>query len=208
MPRELRSLVPFELAAVIAAALVPLPVPVAVPLLVLASISLWLRGRSWAELVNGPAVYAAIGGAAGLVALVLALVAATPLLEAITDQAVQWSMYPFARGSGGQAVMVAIVVGISAIASELVLRGWIVERVLELRGHRVLAIVIGALAEAVIAEVVLANGDLATRLGAAVFGLGLGWMYVAGGRSIVAPLCARLVFSLGALALEAARVIG
>jgi hypothetical protein len=203
MARELRNLVPFELAAIIAAALVSLPVPVAVPLLVLASISLWLRGRSWAELVKGPAMYAAIGGAAGLLALALALLAATPLVEVITDQAVQWSMYPFARGSGGQAVMVAIVVGISAIASELVLRGWIVERVFEVRGHRVLAIVIGALAEAALSE-----GDLAMRFGAGVFGLGLGWMYIAGGRSIVAPLCARLAFTLGALGLEAARLVG
>ncbi len=203
MPRELRSLVPFEVIAVVAAALVSLPVPASVPLLVVASISLWLRHRSWAELVKGPTVYAAVGGVAGLLALALALLAATPLVEAITDQAVQWSMYPFARGSSGQAVMVAIVVGISAIASELVLRGWIVERVLELRGHRVLAIVIGALAEAALSE-----GDLAMRLGAGVFGLGLGWMYVAGGRSIVAPLCARLVFALGALGLEAARLVG
>lgn len=203
MPRELRSLVPFEVIAVIAAALVAMPVPVAVPLLVVASLSLWLRGRSWAELVKGPAVYAAIGAAAGLVALALALVAATPLLESITDHAVQWSMYPFARGSSGQAVMVAIVVGISAVASELVLRGWVVERVLELRGHRMLAIVTGAIAEAAVSD-----GDLAMRFGAGVFGLGLGWMYVAGGRSVVAPICARLVFALGALALEATQRIG
>lgn len=203
MPRELRSLVPFEVIAVVAAALVSLPVPASVPLLVLASISLWLRHRSWAELVKGPTVYAAVGGVAGLLALALALLAATPLVEAITDQAVQWSMYPFARGSSGQAVMVAIVVGISAIASELVLRGWIVERVLELRGHRVLAIVIGALAEAALSE-----GDLAMRLGAGVFGLGLGWMYVAAGRSVVAPICARLAFSIGAVALEGLRVVG
>jgi hypothetical protein len=41
-----------------------------------------------------------------------------------------------------------------------------------------------------------------------VFSVGLGWMYVASGRSILAPLCARLVFSLGALVLEALRVVG
>jgi hypothetical protein len=33
-------------------------------------------------------------------------------------------------------------------------------------------------------------------------------MYMAGGRSVLAPLCARLVFVLGALALEALRVVG
>lgn len=203
MPREMRHLVPFEVAAVIAAALVSLPVPIAVPLLVVASLSLWLRKRSWAELVKGPAASAAIGAAVGLCALALSLAVATPVLEAVTDHAVQWSMYPFARGSAGQAIMVAIVVGIGAVASELVLRGWVVERALELRQRPAAAIVIGAIAEAA-----LTDGDLAMRLGGAIFGLGLGWMYVAGGRSLVAPICARLVFSLGAVALEAMQLVG
>src|SRR5262245_54348996 len=203
MSREMRSLVPVEAAAVLAAAVLALPVPAVVPLLVVASLSLWLRGRSWAEAVKGPALYAAIGSAVGLAALLLALVVATPFVESFTGSAVQWSTYPIVRGSGGQAVLVAIVVGISAVAAELVLRGWLVERVLELGGHRVLAILVGAVAEALIAD-----GDLATRIGAGVFGIGLGWMYVAGGRSVVAPMCARLVFSLGALALEALQLVG
>jgi hypothetical protein len=203
MTREMRSLVPFEVAVVGAAAFVALPVPAVVPLLIAASLSMWLRGRSWGEVVKGPPLYAVIGAAAGVVGLVLALIAATPLLETVTDHAVQWSMYPIARGSGAQAIMVAIVVGISAVASELVLRGWLVERVLELRGHAVLAILLGAIAEAV-----LVDGDLGMRIGAGIFGVGLGWMYIAGGRSVVAPICARLVFSLGALVLEATQVIG
>jgi hypothetical protein len=162
-----------------------------------------LRGRSWADVAKGPAIYAAIGCAAGVVALVAALLVSTPLLEAITDHAVQWSMYPFVRGSGAQAIMVAIVVGISAVAAELVLRGWIVERVLDLGGHRVLAVLIGAIAEALVSD-----GDFPMRLGAGLFGIGLGWMYLAAGRSVVAPICARLVFSLGAIVLETVQIIG
>jgi hypothetical protein len=203
MSRELRSLVPAEVAVVLAAAVVPLPVPTVVPLLVVASLSLWLRGRSWSGVIKGPAAYAAIGALAGVIALVLALFVSTPLLESISDAAVQWSMYPVVRGSTGAAIMVAIVVAISAVAAELVLRGWLVERVLELRGHVVLAILAGALAEALISD-----GDLAIRIGAGIFGIGCGWIYVAGGRSVVAPICARLLFSLGALGLEALRVIG
>src|SRR5688572_15179517 len=118
MPRELRSLVPFEVAVVIAAGSVALPVPAAVPLLIAASISLWLRGRSWAGVTKGPALYAVIGAAAGALALVSALMVSTPLLEAITDSAVQWSTYPIVRGSTTQAIMVAIVVGVSAVAAE------------------------------------------------------------------------------------------
>jgi len=40
-----------------------------------------------------------------------------------------------------------------------------------------------------------------------VFGIGLGWIYVAGGRSVVAPICARLVFSLGALLLDGLQIV-
>ncbi len=203
MPREMRSLVPVEVAVVVAASIFTLPVPAVVPLLIAASLSLWLRGRSWGGVFKGPAIYAVVGLCAGAAALVLALFVSTPLLEAVTDFAVQWSMYPVVRGSGGTAIMVAIVVAISAVAAELVLRGWIVERVLELRGHLVLAILVGAIAEALISD-----GDLGMRIGAGLFGIGCGWMYVAGGHSVVAPICARLVFSVGALALEALRIIG
>src|SRR5689334_24731052 len=52
-PRELRGLVPFEVAAVLAVAIAPLPdaVPVALPLVAIASVSRWLRRRSWDELL-------------------------------------------------------------------------------------------------------------------------------------------------------------
>jgi hypothetical protein len=65
-----------------------------------ASIVSWLRKRSWTERMRGPGVYAAIGAGAGAVALGLAIVASTPLVEAMSGQAVQWSMYPIVRGSG------------------------------------------------------------------------------------------------------------
>lgn len=199
----MRNLVPVEVAVVIAAAAVSLPVPAVVPLLVAASLSLWVRGKSWGEVIKGPALYAAIGAAAGAIALVLALFASTPLLESITDYAVQWSTWPIVRGSGTNTVMVAVVVGLSAIAAELVLRGWLVDRVVELGGHRVLAILAGAVAEALVGD-----GDLGMRIGAGIFGLGLGWMYLASGRSVVAPICARLVFSITAVVLEGLQVVG
>lgn len=201
----MRALVPFEVAAVLLAAVVSLPVPVVVPLLAIASLSMWARGRSFASVVTGPPVHAAVGAAAGASALVIAIVIGTPLVERVTDGAVQWSMYPVVRGSLGTFATLAVIVGVSALAAELVLRGWIVERVLELsRGrHAVLAVLVGAFAEALVVP-----GDATARIGAGLFGIALGWMFVAGGRSVVAPLLARLVFSLGALGLEALRVIG
>ncbi len=201
--RELRGLVPLEVAIVLAAAAVPLPIPVVIPLLAAASLSMWARGRSFAHVTKGPPLYAAIGLAAGLVGLGCAVVVGTPLVERVTDQAVQWSMYPIVRGSATAFSTIALLVGLGAIAAELVLRGWIVERVLELRGNPVLAVLVGAFAEALVSD-----GDVTARIGAGIFGIAMGWMYIAGGRSVTAPMLARLAFSLGALGLEAMRVVG
>lgn len=64
-------------------------------------------------------------------------------------------------------------------------------------------IFVGAVAEALVTP-----GELPARLGAALFGAGLGWMYCAAGRSILAPALARITFQAGAVALEALQLIG
>ena len=204
-PRSLRQLVPIEIAIVIAAAIAPLPerLPVVVPLLVAALASRALRRRGWAEVLRGDALHALIGAAAGACALVLALALGTLALEAALDRAIEWSRFAVVRGSATQLLAVTVFVGALAAASELVLRAWIVDRVLELApSQRVLAVRTGALAEAAI------EGDtLTARIGAFAFGLGLGWIYIAAGRNAIAPICARLAFEVGAVVLEATRVI-
>jgi hypothetical protein len=205
---ERRALVPVEVAAVLAIAiawpLVDSALPVYLPLLAVASVSRWLRKRSWLDVLHGGLERAAIGAGAGAVALGAAIVIGTPVVEALSNRAVEWSQYGFVRGSTSQLIVVIVYVAIAAIAAELALRGWIVERVLELSpGPPVLPILAGAIAEAAVMP-----GGLAARAGAAVFGIGLGWIYVAGGRSVVAPLCARVVFAVGALLLEGFRVLG
>ena len=200
----MRGLVPFEVAAVLAAAVISLPIPVVIPLLAAASLSLWARGRSFGNVTSTPSLYGAVGALAGVAALVLAVAIGAPLVERATDEAVQWSMYPVVRGSPMTFAMIAVIVGISAIAAELALRGWIVERVLELsRGNAVLAFLVGAFAEALVSP-----GGLSSRIGAGLFGIALGWMYIASGRRVMPPILARLVFSVGALALEALRLVG
>lgn len=197
---------PFEVAAVLALAIAPLPeaLPVALPLLVVASASRWLRGRDWGQLLHGGAGQAAVGAAAGLAALAIAVLAGTPFIELMSGRTVEWSGFPIVRGSPSQLVVVALIVIAMATASELALRGWIVERVLELSpGPPVLPVLVGAIAEAVVTP-----GDLASRIGAGVFGAGLGWIYVAAGRSVVAPISARIAFGLAAVCLEALRLIG
>jgi hypothetical protein len=208
-PRELRSLVPFEIAAVLAIAIAPLPdaVPIALPLVVAATASRWIRRRMWSEQLAGGRGTAAIGFAAGLAALALALVLGTPFIELMSGRAVEWAGFPIVRGNPSQMVLVALIVIAMAVASELALRGWIVERVLELSpGPVILPVVVGAFAEALVTP-----GDAAARIGAGVFGAGLGWMYVAGGtggRDLLAPICARIAFGLGAVVLETLRIVG
>lgn len=205
-PRERRGLVPVEILGVIALALVPWPetLPVALPLVVAASLSRWLRGRSWAELITGGAEHVALGTLVGVAALATALVAGAPLVEAVSQRAVEWSVFPIVRGQAAQLAVVIVMVAITAIAAEMALRGWLVERVLELSpGSPVLPVMCGALAEALITP-----GDAAIRLGAGLFGAGLGALYVAGSRSLVAPVLARLTFAATAVVLESLRLIG
>ncbi|MGE0545780.1 MAG: CPBP family glutamic-type intramembrane protease [Kofleriaceae bacterium] len=205
-PRQLRGLVPVEVLAVIAVAIIPWPepMPTVLPLLVVATMARYLRRRSWSELVAGGGKHAIVGICAGAVALAIALVLGAPFIERVTDRAVEWSAFPVVRGNASQLAIVVLYMAITAIAAELALRGWLVERVLELSpGSPVLPVMLGALAETLITP-----GDLVTRLGAGCFGIGVGWIYVASGRSVVAPICARAVFQIGAVVLESLRVIG
>ncbi len=181
-----------ELLAFVAAAVVPLPgeLPRALPLFAVASVVVYVRRQAWAWRVKGPAEYARIGAAVGAGALVVA-VALGHVLGAV------WTQYPLVRGNGAQLLAFATIVGASELALEFALRGWIVERVLEVYESRWLAILAGAGAEMVITR----------NPAAGVFGIALGALYVAGGRSIVAPACARLTFALGALLLEALRLV-
>ncbi len=178
--------------------------PFSLPLLVVASVARWVRRRSWTEVAAGGMYHAAIGAAVGVAALGLAIVIGTPLVEAVSNRAVEWSQFGMVRGSPTQLLVLCVFVAMAALAAELALRGWIVERMLELSpGPVALPILVGAIAEAM-----LVPGGVGTRIGAAIFGIGLGWIYVAGGRSVIAPICARVVFSVGALLLEGFKVIG
>lgn len=204
-PRELRRLVPVEIAVVLAIAVIPFGAwPVALPLVLAASISRWVRHRSWGEVVTGGADRILVGVLAGAAALIIAVVAGTPVVEALSMRAVEWSSFPIVRGNASQLVIVIIVVSVTSLAMELALRGWLVERVLELSpGGAVVPVLCGAFAEAFVTP-----GDVAARIGAGLFGIGLGTMYVAGGRSVLAPIFARITFQVGAVVLEALRLVG
>src|SRR5258708_26498264 len=149
--RPLRELVLLEIAVVIVAALAPLPelLPAVAPLVVAAMLSRALRRRGWAEVMHGDTTSALVGAAAGLAALGIALAIGTPALEAALDLAIEWSRFAIVRGNASQLFAVIVYVAAIAIVSELVLRGWLGERVLEFApAQRVLAVLLGAIAEA------------------------------------------------------------
>ena len=192
----------------LAIALVPIPgvVPLALPLVVAGSISRSLRGRSWNEVMQGGGTRVMVGFAAGALALGIALVLGNQSLNVLYAGAGDQIVAVIDLAGTGQtsALVIAVVaIALIAFATELALRGWIVERVLELSpGSPVLPVIVGALAEALVTP-----GDAPVRISAAVFGAGLGWIYVAGGRSVVAPACARALFQCGAVTLEALRLV-
>lgn len=205
-PRELRHLAALEALAVVAVLIAPraASVPVVLPLLVLATVSRWLRRRDWASLMRRAPMVALTSVGAGLAALAAAIVAGTPVVEALSGRGVEWSVYPIVRGDPANLAVVALVVVAMSAATEAALRGWIVDRMLELSpGPATLPIAVGAVVEAAITD-----GGVGARFGGAVFGAGLGILYVASGRNLVAPICARVGFALGALVLEAMQWIG
>lgn len=193
--RELRRWVPLEVAVVLAVALLPFPAtfPVAVPLLVAASLSRWVRGRGWSELVGG-----ARTALAGVVVGAIAIAVAAPLYDVFEVTAVEWWLVPAARGEPAQVAFAMLMLVASAVALELALRGWILERMLELSPGPVAL----PIATAAVAEAIVTPGPIAARIGVALFGAGLGVLYTASGRSVLAPVAARATFVVGAVVVE------
>ncbi len=196
-PRELRTLVPVEVLCVLALAVAPLPdaLPRGAPLLVFASLSRWMRGRSWGEL----AAPRLVPPASAVLAGAIAFAAAAPLLRAYGVTAVESWFVPAARAGGARLCVLALVLVVHAVALELALRGWIIERMLELSPGPVgLPIVAAALAEALVVP-----EPIAPRIGALLFGVGLGILYTAANRNVLVPILARCTFALGTVALAA-----
>jgi hypothetical protein len=254
----MRGLVPVEIAIVLVIAILPLPdpIPVAIPLVVAASLAKWIRGASWSDVGSANGFHALVGLAAGIAGLVLALVGGTPIVEALTSRTVEWSVNAVVRGNFAMLGGVVIFAAMASLCMEAALRGWIVERALELssRGGAsradasrdgdasrddasrdgdasrddtshdgdasrggigrdaprdripssqiAIAVLVGAFAEAVVTP-----GDLTVRIGAAIYGIGLGWLYVASKRNVIVPILARMTFTVVLVILEGMRVV-
>ena len=53
----------------------------------------------------------------------------------------------------------------------------------------------------------LAPGDLTVRLGAVIWGIGLGWLYVAAKRNVIVPIVARMAFAIALVVLEGLQIL-
>lgn len=179
--------------------------------LALATALRMLDGAAWWRAADRDARAEVIGGGAlvGALALLLALALSAPIADA-TARSVEWSQLPVVRGSALQAATLAAVVIAVALAAELTLRRWWLEAVAAALGTagvgRVGAIAGGVVAAAALeAAIAPLPGD---RLGVAIYGAGLGVIYVGAGRRLGASLAARVAFEVGALALQALLLVG
>ena len=169
-----------------------------------------VAGQAWFEAADRDARLAVIGGGAvaGAIALGAALVVSAPLADAV-GRGVEWSTMPVVRGSILQALTVALIVAAVAVAAELTLRRWLLELVattLERAGAARGLAIAGGLAAAAIVEAAIMPFD-GDRVGIAVTSAGLGVLYLAAGRRIGASVAARLGFEVGAVVLQALRLV-
>jgi membrane protease YdiL (CAAX protease family) len=173
-----------------------------IALLAVASIDRWARGKGWLEPRPPVPGLVVAGVGLGVVALGAALLFAGPALERATARSIDWTQITAVRGNLGVLVTAIAVLGAQAIASELVFRRWLLDRVDGLGARPWLA----ALAAAV-AEGVVSGGHLGSRLGAAAAGLGFGLLYLGAGRRLAPAIACRLAFEVGALLVVYARLV-
>jgi membrane protease YdiL (CAAX protease family) len=198
------ALLTAELVVLVVVAALPLPIPAQVPLLAMALISYGIRRQVWADRFASDGFRWAVGAATGAIALGLAL-AVAPVLETRTGGLVVWSNHGMVRGKLEMFVSFALIVAALAVATELVMRGWIFERLREqLPGRVGVAIAVAGTAAV---EAIFTGAPGWGYAGAALVSAALGGLYLAAGRSLVAPIAARLAFELGALALEGLQLV-
>jgi hypothetical protein len=171
-------------------------------LLVAGSVDRWVRDLGWFE-EHPPIRGIGVAGAAlGLVALGVAVLVATPVLEATSARSIEWTQIAAVRGNPAILVTAVMLAGAQAYASELVYRRWILDRLDDFGAPAV-----AALAFVAVAEGALAGGNLASRAGVAVAGVGYGLLYLGAGRRLTSAVACRVTFESGALILVGMRLL-
>ena len=174
----------------------PLPVPAAVPLLVLAALSLWLRGKGFAEvgLVATPRAWphVAIGVVLGVAAFIASSALVGPAAR-LAGLGVDFNHLPPVRDNGSVLLSALLLAWAGAAAAEMVFRGYVLDRLAgDLRLSSFTAVLVGA---ALYGWALAAGqdpgqdpGSLARVAGAALMGVGYGALYFAAGRNLLLPI--------------------
>lgn len=181
-----------ELALVAAIIAVPLPIPTFIPLLILASVSLWMRSASWGQMVGSGEHFAsdmAIGVAVGVVAQLG--------LWLLLGESLDLNTMPVVRGNISILISALIITWVgAAIASEMVFRGYLIRRVSDalggLGGEFADADSPGTVTLATMSAALLfgwhvADGSLHTFFGGFFAGLGYGVLYFTR-KSLILPI--------------------
>lgn len=188
-----------ELALVLGAAAIPLAPTPLIPMVIAASLVLWIGGRGWADVGLGggerPLAMVGLGvviGAASIAALLL-----------VDPNAVAANQPVAVRGSLEVALMVSILVAATAFAAEMT-RGFVISRLIDLGCGPIVAVAIAAATWAAIFG--WANPTGAIGLGAAAAGFGL--LYLAGGKRMALPIAAHVTHEIGAVIASALGISG
>jgi membrane protease YdiL (CAAX protease family) len=182
-----------ELAAMALLLLVPLPIPALIPLLVGATLDLSLRGRSWAAVGLGGKDFGRhclLGAAIGLaVASVLYFVASastssTLLLEGNTS-----------------ALLPALLLAAAwSAATEMVFRGFVIGSMHHLWGSR--AALVGVFVAGLFSALATGPSSSMAAMGALLYGVGYGLLYLAGRRSLALPMAAHMAIEMHTAVVE------
>ena len=208
-----RGVVPAELLALAVLPAVDLPVPAIVPLLGLAALSLWWRGKSFADVgftmrADGTGLHAILGCVLGVAALIAALLFIGPGAGA-SDSAEQILESAAAiRGNAIILVLMLVLAWTNAVAVELVFRGYLLDRMMSdlgLPGWA--AVVTGGLFHGWALAASRGMDLLPGLLAGAVIGAGYGVLYLASRRNLVLPIAVHGAFESAGLLLIYLRLI-
>tara|TARA_R110002096_G_scaffold433887_2_gene653770 strand:+ start:78653 stop:79270 length:618 start_codon:yes stop_codon:yes gene_type:complete len=183
-----------EMLVMVVLLVLPLPVPALIPLVVLASVALEVRGLGWSH-VGLQGKHAARDSATGLV---LGLLVAS-LLPLAVGQAAE-SDFLLLQGNGRALVAALLLTLALSAASEMLFRGYAIAAATRVWGDS--GAIAGLLVGAVSGTIATQPASAGAALGAFVIGLGYGLLYFASGRRLILPITMHFVVDAYPIVLE------
>lgn len=201
-----KKLVPLaELGAFAAIIALPLPVPTFIPLLVLASVSLWVRADSWGAMVDS-VEHVRIDIATGLAIGTLGQLG----LWLMFGSGLDLNTMPVVRGNLSLLITALIITWAgAAIASEMLFRGYLIRRVSDLLGafggefsdrDSPGTVTLATMVAALLFGWHVSDGSMHTFVGGTIAGLGYGVLYWSR-KSLILPIAVHGAFESTVLVL-------